>query len=238
MQPRQNSMVWMAWCMNTSERTNWGVQWVAVRGKPGLPPPPLRRAPHPPCPPLGPQSTPPSPHQSPSQTQVRRVGPEAQSSPHPWWGRGVDGKGWGHQQAASAGPAPDPAHSSPYCPCTGAGEPAREGGVSQPGSGPTSPAVPSHVHLSRLYRLWASMPPPPPVLPAQKQGCAKQQDGHCGQGQHHQCGLHHLLQGMGLESVPPASPTPGPGHTTHRAQGAHRLLYPQHPLLSRDITAP
>lgn len=23
MQPRQNSMVWMAWCMNTSDRTNW-----------------------------------------------------------------------------------------------------------------------------------------------------------------------------------------------------------------------
>lgn len=26
MQPRQNSMVWMAWCMSTSDRTNWGVR--------------------------------------------------------------------------------------------------------------------------------------------------------------------------------------------------------------------
>lgn len=83
------------------------------------------------------------------------------------------------------------------------------------GAGPGCPglaAAPPHLHLASVPPLHLA-----PVLPVEEQGRAEQQDGHRGQGQDHQCGLHRLLQGRGLESGGPAGRTP---ISTGRAPGA------------------
>lgn len=111
--------------------------------------------------------------------------------------RGVGGKQ--HQQA----PAPDGA-TLPLADCAPPlWEPVRRRGGDPARQQPAPPAAPP----ADPHRLVVGASPlAAAVLPAQEQRRAEQQDGHHGQGQDHQCGLHHLLQARGLESGRPGQP--------------------------------
>lgn len=180
MQPRQNSMVWMAWCMNTSESTNWrGQGGVIVRGRPGQRLPPTQEG------------------TTPTLASSWSPGCPAFSSSEPL----ASGESRSPVLASSLGWGVDsvsrPTQTGPTA-CT---QPLR-------GARWVSGWQRPHLLTAPPYLQLASTPQVTVVIPAKEQGCAKQQDGHCGQGQDHQCRLHYFLQGKGPSQAAPESHTP------------------------------